>query len=145
MIVWMRRQSIEHAKTRAQIQASLSASGKQESAVQAFEDYTKSIFPFEEQHKESEHAQHMEILKEWTSKGPVSVTALEDLTPNRTKRRMKDSRDMVREKEQLVQAGRLVRLGESQPKTPRPRGTTAGGNLAVPVPRSARRRTRFPS
>ena len=144
MIVWMRRQSIDHAKTRAQIQASLVASGKQESALQAFEDYTKSIFPFEEQHKESEHAQHMEILKEWTSRGPVGVKSLEDLTPNRTKRRMRDAKDVVREKEELVREGRLVRLGESRPGTPRPRGTTAGGRMAVPAPRSARPRTRFP-
>lgn len=141
LLVWTRRQGIAHSKERALITAIVNEKG----ADDAFKDFTNKMFPFQEATKAREHKEQMEILKEWTSQGPVSLTAQKDLTPAKVKRRRRPVSDLVREREDLRRTGRLIDLGTLGKKTPsRPR-TTAGASTRGRVRRSARQRTKPPS
>lgn len=141
LLVWTRRQGIEHSKERALVTAIIN----EKEAPDAFKDYTNKKFPFQEATTSREHKEQMEILQEWTKQGPLSITAQKDLTPAKVKRRRRPAAELVQEREELRRTGRLIDLGTLGKKTPTKLRTTAGEKRGAPVRRNARQRTRPPS
>jgi hypothetical protein len=68
----MRLEEIEHARFRALSQLIVD----QEKGVEAFEEYMKVAFPYLDAVKKKDRQQHINILKEWTKRGPMKVTPL---------------------------------------------------------------------
>lgn len=82
-----RLEDIEHARFRALAQIILvSNSEKQESGIEAFEDYMKIAFPSLEGRKKAQAEQAYDALRSWIAEGPLKVTPL--IGPKRS--RMKE-------------------------------------------------------
>lgn len=106
----MRLEEIEHARFRALSQLIVD----QEKGVEAFEEYMKVAFPYLDAVKKKDRQHHINILKEWTKRGPLKITPL---TQPKMKSRMKQR--VVSEKDRrnaATKAGSLSkRLGRIVP------------------------------
>ena len=69
-----RLEDIEHARFRALAQVLID----KESGVEAFEDYMRIAFPSMHQRKKKRDDGMKELLKSWTSKGPLQVIPLQE-------------------------------------------------------------------
>lgn len=67
-----RLEDIEHARFRALAQLLID----QKTGAEAFEDYMKIAFPSMTARKEQSNNQVKQVLKDWTSKGPLKITPL---------------------------------------------------------------------
>lgn len=97
-----RLEDIEHARFRALAQVFID----KESGVEAFEDYMRIAFPSMEQRKKRRDDEMTELLKSWTSKGPIQVIPLEE---KRGKSRLKQRLVRVEDERRDNLYGKLPR------------------------------------
>jgi len=69
-----RLEDIEHARFRALAQVLID----KESGVEAFEDYMRIAFPSMHQRKKKRDDSMKDLLKSWTTQGPLQVTPLQE-------------------------------------------------------------------
>jgi hypothetical protein len=72
MMLLVKLESIEHARTRALAQIMID----KEKGVEAFEEYMKIAFPYMEAAKKRDRTEFLDRLKKEIGRGPLSVTAI---------------------------------------------------------------------
>jgi len=82
-----REEDVEHARFRALAKLILSIGAeKQDSAIEAFEDYMKRAFPSLETKKQRTKDKMFQALKSWVGGGPLQITPM--AMPSKVKSRM---------------------------------------------------------
>lgn len=83
ILLWLQREQMEHAQTRAIIQTI----ANREKASEAFEDYKKARFPWIESSQARDKVNHIKQLMEEVKKGPIQITAQH--APSKMRSRLK--------------------------------------------------------
>lgn len=71
-LLLVKQETVEHAKFRALSQIIIDKN----KGIEAFEEYMKVAFPYLEAIKKRERVEPMKQLKEWVSRGPMSIRVL---------------------------------------------------------------------
>ena len=125
LLVWKMRQNIEFQKSRSMVQALLAQTGAESKAIlDAFENLKEAFFPFDQNEKEDEKKRMKEAMLKEISRGPISVTPLQD--PNRKKvasRLGKGQAELAR-RQALTESGRATNIDAFNKARTRPRGAS---------------------
>lgn len=111
ILVWKMRQDIEFQKSRSTLQALLSQKGAEDKTIlSAFEDLREAFFPFDKNQKTDEIRRLKDAMIKEITRGPLSITVLDD--PNRRKvaSRLVKGRESLAAKDAATRIGQLRQI-----------------------------------